>query len=130
MCVWHSQFLLLHTRVETISEMLDQLWSVYVLFLFLVKEFLAKAKEDFLKKWENPAQVRAKEKININCNYYYCNAKASFIFYWYYYECMLTMRKLVQPIINQKRTILNKLNWIKTCFGVAPSSGVVWITFY
>ncbi|KAG7240763.1 hypothetical protein INR49_026406, partial [Caranx melampygus] len=22
-----------------------------------VKEFLAKAKEDFLKKWENPAQV-------------------------------------------------------------------------
>ena len=25
-----------------------------------VKEFLAKAKEDFLKKWENPAQVREK----------------------------------------------------------------------
>lgn len=25
---------------------------------FAVKEFLAKAKEDFLKKWENPAQVR------------------------------------------------------------------------
>lgn len=30
--------------------------SLY-LFLFAVKEFLAKAKEDFLKKWENPAQV-------------------------------------------------------------------------
>lgn len=27
-------------------------------YVFLVKEFLAKAKEDFLKKWENPAQVR------------------------------------------------------------------------
>lgn len=27
------------------------------MFLFAVKEFLAKAKEDFLKKWENPAQV-------------------------------------------------------------------------
>lgn len=31
------------------------------LFLIPVKEFLAKAKEDFLKKWENPAQVRTKE---------------------------------------------------------------------
>lgn len=29
-----------------------------ILFVFSVKEFLAKAKEDFLKKWENPAQVR------------------------------------------------------------------------
>lgn len=31
------------------------------LLLLLVKEFLAKAKEDFLKKWENPAQVRRRE---------------------------------------------------------------------
>lgn len=28
------------------------------MLLILVKEFLAKAKEDFLKKWENPAQVK------------------------------------------------------------------------
>lgn len=27
-------------------------------YIFSVKEFLAKAKEDFLKKWENPAPVR------------------------------------------------------------------------
>lgn len=33
------------------------------LFLIPVKEFLAKAKEDFLKKWENPAQVRTKEGV-------------------------------------------------------------------
>lgn len=31
------------------------------LLLLLVKEFLAKAKEDFLKKWENPAQVRRRK---------------------------------------------------------------------
>ena len=32
--------------------------SPHCLPLFVsVKEFLAKAKEDFLKKWENPAQV-------------------------------------------------------------------------
>lgn len=34
------------------------------LFLIPVKEFLAKAKEDFLKKWENPAQVRTKEGVS------------------------------------------------------------------
>lgn len=33
------------------------LTTVSLLFI-LVKEFLAKAKEDFGKKWENPAQVR------------------------------------------------------------------------
>lgn len=34
--------------------------SVKLVGLFsTVKEFLAKAKEDFLKKWENPAQVSA-----------------------------------------------------------------------
>lgn len=33
-----------------------------------VKEFLAKAKEDFLKKWENPAQVSVNfEVVNYNC---------------------------------------------------------------
>lgn len=39
--------------------MLHQQCNEYDLFLlfFTVKEFLAKAKEDFLKKWENPAQV-------------------------------------------------------------------------
>lgn len=75
MCVWHRQLLLLHTRVETVSEILDCLWSVYILFLFLVKEFLAKAKEDFLKKWENPAQVRVKQRLK-----YSFNAKSSLFF--------------------------------------------------
>ena len=35
-------------------------WWSPVLFFFIVKEFLAKAKEDFLRKWECPPQVRKK----------------------------------------------------------------------
>lgn len=31
--------------------------KLFVCVSSTVKEFLAKAKEDFLKKWENPAQV-------------------------------------------------------------------------
>ena len=48
----------MHTGVETVDSS-DQ-YTFY--FDFVVKEFLAKAKEDFLKKWENPAQVRVKKK--------------------------------------------------------------------
>lgn len=33
-------------------------WTWEFFFVFSVKEFLAKAKEDFLRKWESPPQVR------------------------------------------------------------------------
>lgn len=48
-------FLLECAAIETVS----QSNPLFMFVSFTVKEFLAKAKEDFLKKWENPAQVRA-----------------------------------------------------------------------
>lgn len=41
--------------------------SVCGLLFFLVKEFLAKAKEDFLRKWECPAQVGMSKNIFGSC---------------------------------------------------------------
>lgn len=37
---------------------------MYFFCVFSVKEFLAKAKEDFLRKWENPPQVSVIEAFN------------------------------------------------------------------
>lgn len=39
--------------------------NIILLFFSTVKEFLAKAKEDFLKKWENPAQVGSQASVFI-----------------------------------------------------------------
>ena len=47
----------------------------YYFFFTTVKEFLAKAKEDFLKKWENPAQVREWMRMT---SLFLCN----WLFYW------------------------------------------------
>lgn len=49
--------------MDSLGFKIDKLFLMnvhFVLFAITVKEFLAKAKEDFLKKWENPAQVRIK----------------------------------------------------------------------
>lgn len=69
-------------------------WAVYILFVFLVKEFLAKAKEDFLKKWENPAQVKELKKyLNI-----FFNAKAS----------LLSLLVLLWVFIHHEKTTATK----------------------
>lgn len=70
-------------------------WAVYILFLFLVKEFLAKAKEDFLKKWENPAQVKELKKYLLK----YCfNAKAG----------LLSLLVLLWVFIHHEKTTATK----------------------
>lgn len=52
MCVFKAQIFICNMKVVT-RQFFKNIFSI-----FLVKEFLAKAKEDFLKKWENPAQVK------------------------------------------------------------------------
>lgn len=51
-CIFKAQTFICNMKVVT-RQIFKNIFSI-----FLVKEFLAKAKEDFLKKWENPAQVR------------------------------------------------------------------------
>lgn len=45
-------------------------YSVFI--VFSVKEFLAKAKEDFLRKWESPPQVIKPLKMLLACNHFLC----------------------------------------------------------
>ena len=47
---------------EWINESKEILMNGGLFVSVPVKEFLAKAKEDFLKKWENPAQVRERRR--------------------------------------------------------------------
>lgn len=63
-------------------------------FVFSVKEFLAKAKEDFLKKWENPAQVSSRSDI-IKC----ITALQIVPVYFYIYNCLS-----VNTVINNINT--------------------------
>lgn len=51
------KFMYFVNKASPLHRWLIILIKMYFFCVFSVKEFLAKAKEDFLRKWESPPQV-------------------------------------------------------------------------